>query len=64
MAPLRAPALDRRLVAPERQRDVLAGLGQALEALDRDEAVDPLELGPELGREVEVVLRPPSRIVT
>ena len=64
MAALRAPALDRRLVAPERQRDVLAGLGQALEALDRDEPVDPLELGPQLGREVEVVLRPPSRIVT
>ena len=34
------PRLHRLFVAPERQRQQAAGIGQALEALDRDEAVD------------------------
>src|SRR5687768_8261905 len=39
-----APAPNRLLVAPEAQRQVAAALRQALEALDRDEAVDPGKL--------------------
>src|SRR5690349_18205633 len=38
-----APGLYRRLVAPEREREQLGVVGQALESLDADEAVDPLE---------------------
>src|SRR3546814_20109323 len=41
----RAPCGDRRLVAPEGQRDVLAGRRDALEPFDRDEAVDTLQIG-------------------
>src|SRR6185312_16728169 len=39
-----APGLHRRLVAPEGERQDLAVVGQALEALDGNEAVDLLEL--------------------
>src|SRR4051812_43469727 len=42
-----APALHGILVAPERQRQQLARVGDALETLDRDEAVDRLELRPQ-----------------
>src|ERR1700704_6876503 len=40
MIPLRPPRRDCLLVAPERQRQELGWLGQALEAFDREEAVD------------------------
>src|SRR3546814_5179252 len=50
-----APAHHCRLVAPERQRQHLALVGQAGEALDGNEAVDLLELGPQRRRDVEIV---------
>src|SRR5688500_20361339 len=50
-----APLGDSLLVAPEGEGEDLALLGQALEALDRDEAVDLLELGLQSGGEVEIV---------
>src|SRR5438477_3950889 len=53
-----APAGDSRLVAPERQRQHLVGIGDALEALDRDEAVDLLQLGAQAGGVVEIALAP------
>lgn len=48
------PGLDGGLVAPEGERDELAGLADALEALDRDEAVDPFQERPELGGDLEI----------
>src|SRR3954451_498874 len=50
-----APLGQRRLVAPDRQRQDLAGLGQALEPLDRDEPVDVGQMAAQLGRHVEIV---------
>src|SRR5262249_62203429 len=55
---MRAPTRDSLLVAPERQRQDLALLRQALKALDRDEAVDLLELGAQFCGEIEIVLAP------
>ena len=49
-----APATYARLVAPERQRQQLARLREALEALDRDEAVDRVELLAQAGGQLEV----------
>src|SRR3954452_10436095 len=51
-----APGLHGRLVPPERHRQDLALVGQALETLDRDEAVDGLQDRLEVGREVEIIL--------
>src|SRR5260221_648738 len=51
-----APGLYRLLVAPEGEREQLLVVDQALEALDADEAVDPLELGLQAGGDVEVGL--------
>src|ERR671918_1832917 len=51
-----APRPDRRLVAPERQRQQLARLPQALEPFHRDEAVDRLELRAQGGGDVQVLL--------
>src|SRR4051794_20796464 len=51
-----APGRNGRVVAPERQRQDLALLGQALEPLDRDEAVDGLQDRLQVGREVEISL--------
>src|SRR6266851_181357 len=53
-----APSGDRFFVAPEREREDLAFLGQALETLDRDESVDLLELGAQLRGDLEIVLAP------
>src|SRR5580704_5165250 len=53
-----APARDRRFVAPEGQRQDLAFLGQALEAFDRDEAIDLFEFGSQLRGDFEIVLAP------
>src|SRR5688572_19483132 len=50
-----APARDRVLVAPEGEGEDLALVAQALEPLDRDEAVDLLELGLQRGGQVEIV---------
>src|SRR5436190_19554158 len=58
MLDLIAPAGDRRLVAPERQRQHLVGIGDALEALDGDEAVDLLQLGAQAGGVLEIALAP------
>jgi hypothetical protein len=58
MPVLLAPPPHRFRVAPEGQRQELALGGEALEPLDRDEAVDALELGPERAGDVEIVLRP------
>lgn len=55
---LLTPALDRRLVAPERYRHDLAGIGQARKTLDRDEAVDLLEVALQRRGHVEIILRP------
>jgi hypothetical protein len=43
-----APLLHRRLVAPDGERQDLSGLREALEALDRDEAVDLRKQGLQL----------------
>src|SRR5208337_4405140 len=43
------------LVAPDREREKLSRIGQALEALDRDEDVRMIELAPQGGREVEII---------
>ena len=43
-----APALDRILIPPERERQDLAVIREAGETLDRYEAVDFLELGPQI----------------
>src|SRR5471030_1922284 len=51
-----APRLYRRLVAPEGEREQLLVVDQALEALDRQEAVDLLELGLQGSRDVEIGL--------
>src|SRR5688572_20678059 len=57
-----APALHGLLVAPDGQRQELARLRQALEALDGDEAVHLLQHGLEPRRRVEVrVLAPRGR---
>src|SRR6266446_1611005 len=53
---LLAPACDRVLVAPERQRQDLAILAQAREPLNRDEPFDLLELRPQAGGDVEILL--------
>src|SRR3546814_2530232 len=50
-----SPAHHCRLFAPERQRQHLGLVGQAGEALDGNEAVDLLELGPQRRRDVEIV---------
>src|SRR4051812_28759547 len=49
-----APRRDRRLVAEEAQRQHFAGIGQALEPLDRDEAIDRLQLGLQPCGDVEI----------
>src|SRR4029450_1270200 len=54
-----APCRNRRLVAPEGERQKLGLVGQALEALDADKAVDALQFGPERGRDVEIGLLMP-----
>src|SRR5713101_137519 len=51
-----APAPHRLLVAPERERQDLVLVREAREALDRYEPVDPLELRPQLRREVDILL--------
>src|SRR3546814_3798217 len=56
MREMGTPSLDRLLVAPEGQRQNLTLDRQAGEPLDRDEAVDLLELRPERGGDVEVIL--------
>src|SRR5262245_17796980 len=56
-----APARHRVLVAPERQRQHLAGIGDALEALHRDEALDLLELRPQPSGMIEIALPPTVR---
>src|SRR5581483_8765214 len=58
VAQVLAPAQDRRLVPPERDRDELAGVVDALEPLHRDKAVDLLQIAAQPGREVEILLRP------
>ena len=49
-----SPADDCLLVAPKRQRQDLAGLGQTFEAFDRNEPIDLLQQRFELGCEVEI----------
>src|SRR3546814_11781717 len=56
MREMGTPSLDRLLVAPEGQRQNLTLDRQAGEPLDGDEAVDLLELRPERGGDVEVIL--------
>ena len=51
-----APGGDGFLIAKERQRQDLAFLGQALEPLDRDEAVDGFQDRLQFGRKVEIFL--------
>src|SRR5215469_5969948 len=50
------PLGDRRVVAPERQRQDLARIGQALEPLDRDESVHLFERRPQRRGDVEIFL--------
>ena len=57
-------ARNGRLVAPERQRQHLVGIGDALEALDRDEAVDLLQLRPQPAGVVEIASRGDRRRAT
>ena len=49
-----APRRDRGLIAPERQRQELAGLAQAFETFDRDEAVDRLQLRAQGGSDIQI----------
>src|SRR3546814_17582025 len=56
MREMGTPSLDRLLVAPAGQRQNLTLDRQAGEPLDGDEAVDLLELRPERGGAVEVIL--------
>src|SRR5436305_14538588 len=49
-----APLRNALLVAPERNRQYRAGTGQAFEALDRNEPVDPLEQRSQLLRRIEI----------
>src|SRR6266849_8495430 len=51
-----APCGESILIAEKRQRQDLALLGQALEAFDRNKAVDGFQNGPQLRREVEIFL--------
>src|ERR1051326_7614730 len=53
---VRAPTLDRSGITPERQRQDLAFVGQALEPLDRDETVDFFEFRPQLRGHLEIIL--------
>src|ERR1700730_1941825 len=53
---LLAPASDRLLIAPKRQRQDLAILAHAHEPLDRDEPFDLLELRPQADGDVEILL--------
>jgi hypothetical protein len=52
-----APGADRLVVAPEGKREQLARLLQALEALDRDEAVDGGEVLAQARGDVEILGR-------
>src|SRR3977135_1013919 len=58
MLRLVAPSGDRRLVAPERQRQHLVGIGDALEALDGKKPVDPLKFCAQARGMVEIALTP------
>src|SRR5262249_35051172 len=53
-----APRFYRLLVAPEGERQHPPGIREALEALDRDEAVDGLEQRLELRRLAEIGVAP------
>src|ERR1700761_1154875 len=49
-----APRRHGRFVAPEGERDELAGLGEALEALDGDKAFDAVEQRSQVGGDAEI----------
>ncbi len=51
-----APCGEGIFIAEKRQRQDLALVGQALEAFDRDKAVNGFQNWPQLGREIEVFL--------
>src|SRR5262249_43541743 len=55
-----APTRHRLLAAPERQRQKLAGVAQALEALDRNKAVNLLELGAQRRCDRKIVFLAPG----
>src|SRR5215467_10923061 len=54
MANMIAPPRDGVCVAPERQRQHLAGVGQALETLDRNETLDLFQFRAQPSRVVEI----------
>jgi hypothetical protein len=54
-----AEDIDSCVVSPERERDELAWLRDALEPLHRDEAVEPFERVAEPNTEIDIVLSPP-----
>jgi hypothetical protein len=56
-----APPCNRFLVSEERERHNLAEFGEALEALDRDEAVDLLEEWNKSAGDVEILPSPAFR---
>jgi hypothetical protein len=58
MAGMIAPSSQCGLVAPERERQHLAWIGDALKPFDGYEAVDAFEFRPQLGGEIEIVLSP------
>lgn len=49
-----APCPHRRLIAPEGERQEFVRIGEALETLDRDEAVDPVQQRTQIGGEPEI----------
>src|SRR6266404_7415796 len=57
MLGLPAPRDHRRLIAPERERDVFPLSGQAAEALDRNETIDGLEKRTQAGGDIEISLQ-------
>src|SRR6476646_3627809 len=53
-----APVLHRILVAPERQRQELARIGERLKTLDGNEPIDLFQIGLQRRGDVEIVLLP------
>src|SRR5262249_49167769 len=56
MLRLVAPGLHRLVIPPDRERQKLCRIGQALEALDRDEAVHLLQLLAQRARKPQIIV--------
>src|SRR6266568_2040965 len=54
-----SPGCNSLLIAPEREREQLAGLSQALEALDGEKAINLLKQRPQARRNIKILLSVP-----